>query len=71
PRTPPSWPRMSCSVWHSAISDSPAQIFYRYLTQIGIVPLIGTTSNQHMHEDLAIFEYELLPSECESLDGLI
>jgi diketogulonate reductase-like aldo/keto reductase len=62
---------MSCSVWHSAISDSPAQIFYRYLTQIGIVPLIGTTSNQHMHEDLAIFEYELLPSECESLDGLI
>jgi diketogulonate reductase-like aldo/keto reductase len=50
---------------------SPAQIFYRYLTQIGIVPLIGTTSNQHMREDLAIFEFELLPSECESLDGLL
>ena len=50
---------------------SPAQIFYRYLTQIGIVPLIGTTSNQHMREDLAIFEFELLPSECESLNGLI
>jgi diketogulonate reductase-like aldo/keto reductase len=50
---------------------SPAQIFYRYLTQIGIVPLIGTTSDQHMREDLAIFEFELLPSECESLDGLL
>jgi diketogulonate reductase-like aldo/keto reductase len=50
---------------------SPAQIFYRYLTQIGIVPLIGTTSNQHMREDLAIFEFELLPSECESFDGLL
>jgi diketogulonate reductase-like aldo/keto reductase len=50
---------------------SPAQIFYRYLTQIGIVPLIGTTSDQHMREDLAIFEFELLPSECESLDCLL
>jgi diketogulonate reductase-like aldo/keto reductase len=50
---------------------SPAQIFYRYLTQIGIVPLIGTTSDQNMREDLAIFEFELLPSECESLDDLL
>jgi diketogulonate reductase-like aldo/keto reductase len=50
---------------------SPAQIFYRFLTQIGIVPLIGTTSNQHMREDLAIFEFELPPTECESLNGLL
>jgi len=50
---------------------SPAQIFYRYLTQIGIIPLIGTTSASHMKEDLAIFDFELLASECETVSGLL
>lgn len=36
-----------------------AQIFFRYLTYLGIVPLTGTTSSVHMKEDLAIFEFEL------------
>jgi diketogulonate reductase-like aldo/keto reductase len=40
-----------------------AQILYRYLNHIGIVPLIGSTSQQHMTEDLAIFEFELLENE--------
>lgn len=34
---------------------TPAQVFFRYLTQIGIVPLTGTTSATHMLEDLSIF----------------
>lgn len=36
-----------------------AQIFFRYLTYLGIAPLTGTTSIAHMKEDLAIFEFEL------------
>ena len=36
-----------------------AQIFFRYLTQTGIVPLTGTSSDQHMREDLSIFDFEL------------
>jgi diketogulonate reductase-like aldo/keto reductase len=36
-----------------------AHIFFRYLTQIGIMPLTGTTSDQHMQEDLAIFDFEI------------
>jgi diketogulonate reductase-like aldo/keto reductase len=43
----------------SAYKRTPAQILFRYLTQIGIVPLTGTKSEIHMREDLAIFEFEL------------
>lgn len=50
---------------------TPEQIFFRYLTQIGIVPLTGTTSTQHMREDLAIIEFELTPEECVEIDGLL
>lgn len=38
---------------------TPAQILFRCLTQIGIVPLTGTSREAHMREDLAIFEFEL------------
>ncbi len=48
-----------------------AQIFYRYLTQNSIVPLIGTTSIEHMQEDVSIFEFELENSELERIDLLL
>lgn len=41
---------------------TPAQVFFRFLNQSAIVPLSGTTSMQHMQEDLDIFEFSL-PSE--------
>lgn len=50
---------------------SSAQIFFRYLTQIGIVPLTGTTSATHMREDLAIFEFVLSEEECREISGLL
>lgn len=50
---------------------SPAQIFYRYLTQSDIIPLIGTTSAIHMQEDVAIFDFELSVSECGSVSALL
>ena len=49
---------------------SPAQVFFRYLTQIGIVPLTGTTSEQHMQDDLAIFGFELNPEDCAVIESL-
>lgn len=48
-----------------------AQIFYRYLTQIGVTPLIGTTSQEHMLEDLKIFDTELEKSEIEDISLLL
>ena len=50
---------------------SAAQVFFRYLTQIGIVPLTGTTSATHMLEDLAIFDFELNPEECAAIGTLL
>lgn len=48
-----------------------AQIFLRYLTQIDVIPLTGTTSETHMREDLAIFDFELRESECELIGRLL
>ncbi|MBF0124684.1 MAG: aldo/keto reductase [Magnetococcales bacterium] len=48
-----------------------AQLFFRYVSQVGIVPLTGTTSTLHMQEDLAIFEFELTPGECEAITALL
>lgn len=49
----------------------PAQIFFRYLTQVGIVPLTGTTSAEHIREDLAIFEFTLNSAECAAVTALL
>jgi diketogulonate reductase-like aldo/keto reductase len=48
-----------------------AQILFRYLTQIGIVPLTGTQSETHMHEDLAIFDFELTNDQRRAIDELL
>lgn len=51
-------------------SWTPAQLLFRTLTQIGITPLTGTTSEEHMRQDLAIFEQELSAPELEELAAL-
>ena len=52
-------------------TKTPAQILYRYLNHVGITPLIGSTSQMHMKEDLAIFEFELNTVEIESITQLL
>jgi diketogulonate reductase-like aldo/keto reductase len=49
---------------------TPAQVLFRYLTQAGVVPLTGTSSEKHMQEDLAIFDFELSAAECGSMATL-
>lgn len=49
---------------------TPAQLLFRYLTQIDIVPLSGTTSEAHMREDLAIFDFALTDPERDSMAAL-
>jgi diketogulonate reductase-like aldo/keto reductase len=39
------------------------------VTQLGIVPLTGTTSEQHMRQDLAIFDFELGAAELNELSS--
>lgn len=47
------------------------QIFFRFLTQIGIVPLTGTCSEQHMREDLSIFDFELSSLDLKNVSRLL
>jgi diketogulonate reductase-like aldo/keto reductase len=46
---------------------TPAQVLFRYLTQIDVVPLTGTSSQVHMREDLAIFDFALTEAERASI----
>jgi len=48
-----------------------AQIFFRYLSQSGIVPLTGTSSEQHMREDLSIFNFELSSEDLKNVGLLL
>jgi len=47
-----------------------AQILFRYLTQIDVVPLTGTRSEAHMRQDLAIFEFQLTDTERTRMTSL-
>jgi diketogulonate reductase-like aldo/keto reductase len=49
---------------------TPAQILFRYLTQIEVVPLTGTRTETHMREDLDIFDFELSELERKTMDAL-
>lgn len=48
-----------------------AQIFFRYLTQSGIVPLTGTNSEQHMREDLNIFDFKLSSEDLSNVNLIL
>jgi diketogulonate reductase-like aldo/keto reductase len=50
---------------------SAEQIFFRFLTQIGIVPLTGTTSDQHMQDDLSIFDFQIEAESASNLETVL
>ena len=54
----------------STYGKTAPQVLYRALTQLDIVPLIGTTSRTHMDEDLAIFDFELRADELAEIGGI-
>lgn len=41
------------------LGKTPAQVLFRFLIQQGVSPLTGTTSDQHMREDLDVLTFEL------------
>jgi diketogulonate reductase-like aldo/keto reductase len=50
---------------------TPAQILFRYLTQVGVTPLTGTKSATHLREDLSIFEFQLNETEVRAMTALL
>jgi diketogulonate reductase-like aldo/keto reductase len=61
----------SIGVPAAAHKRTAAQILFRYLTQIGVVPLTGTKSETHMREDLSIFDFKLSSTEQSAIDEML
>jgi diketogulonate reductase-like aldo/keto reductase len=47
-----------------------AQIVFRFAMQIGMLPLTGTTSPQHMKEDLLSDQFTLTPEELQRIETI-
>ncbi|HET6409715.1 MAG TPA: aldo/keto reductase [Chthoniobacteraceae bacterium] len=54
----------------SQYQRTPCQIIFRFALEIGMLPLTGTSSGEHMHEDLAVLEFELTPEEVTQIERL-
>lgn len=49
------------------LGTGPAQIIFRFAMQIGMLPLTGTTSQQHMKEDLQAEQFSLSTEELQRI----
>jgi diketogulonate reductase-like aldo/keto reductase len=47
-----------------------SQIVFRFALEVGMVPLTGTTSAEHMREDLDVFAFRLTPQEVEWIENV-
>jgi diketogulonate reductase-like aldo/keto reductase len=52
------------------LSATPAQIIFRFAMQIGMLPLTGTTNEQHMREDLEAEQITLSSEEIERIETI-
>jgi diketogulonate reductase-like aldo/keto reductase len=52
------------------LGASPAQIIFRFAMQIGMLPLTGTTSQQHMKEDLQAEQFALSTEEIQRIETI-
>lgn len=50
------------------LSVGVAQVIFRFALQIGMLPLTGTSSAQHMKEDLLAEKIELTPGEMQKIE---
>ena len=52
------------------LGTGPAQIIFRFAMQIGMLPLTGTTSQQHMQEDLLADQLALSSEEIQRIETI-
>lgn len=53
------------------LGTGAAQVIFRFAMQIGILPLTGTSSQQHMNEDLLAETLDLTPEEATRIQNLV
>jgi diketogulonate reductase-like aldo/keto reductase len=49
---------------------SVSQIIFRFALDVGMTSLTGTTSVDHMREDLAVFDFRLTPAEIHRIENI-
>lgn len=52
------------------LGATPAQVIFRFAMQVGMLPLTGTTSRQHMQEDLQAEQFTLSREEIERIETI-
>ena len=52
------------------LAVEPQQVVFRFAMQVGMVPLTGTTSFQHMKEDLKVYDIELSSTEVDRIESI-
>jgi diketogulonate reductase-like aldo/keto reductase len=46
------------------------QVIFRFAMQVGMQPLTGTTSAEHMHEDVQVYDFELSAEDVHMIDSI-
>lgn len=60
-------------IWEIAkrVGANPLQVIFRFALQIGMLPITGTTNEQHMKDDLAVLTgWELTKEEVQILESI-
>lgn len=52
------------------LEKTTAQVVFRFALQVGMVPLTGTTNEQHMKEDLQARDFELTADDLNVIDAI-
>ncbi|MDH5563184.1 MAG: aldo/keto reductase [Nitrospirota bacterium] len=61
------------AVWDIAkrVGANPLQVIFRFALQVGMLPLTGTTNEQHMKDDLAVLaNFELTLEDVNKIEGI-
>ncbi|MBS3164112.1 aldo/keto reductase [Candidatus Woesearchaeota archaeon] len=53
----------------AALGKTPAQVIFRFARDVGMLPLTGTSSEQHMAEDLAL-DFRLTQEQVRLIEGI-
>ncbi len=54
----------------SGLGMTPEQVIFRFSMQTGMTPLTGTTSEQHMKEDLQVVDFELKDDDVKLIETI-
>ena len=47
------------------------QVVFRFALEVGMVALTGTTSSEHMTEDLRVYDFALAPEEAQAIEEIL